>query len=92
MWRIRTEGWKNIPDVFVFDASMHLTPKGAAYGCSISFLTKLSNRGVQITACGRTNKKPTNPGGLFIGAPGGIRTPDHLVRSQVLYPAELRAL
>ena len=26
------------------------------------------------------------------GAPGEIRTPDHLVRSQVLYPAELRAL
>ena len=27
----------------------------------------------------------------FIGAPGEIRTPDTLVRSQVLYPAELRA-
>src|SRR5690606_32104828 len=26
-----------------------------------------------------------------IGAPGEIRTPDHLVRSQVLYPTELRA-
>ena len=26
-----------------------------------------------------------------IGAPGEIRTPDPLVRSQVLYPAELRA-
>ncbi len=26
-----------------------------------------------------------------IGAPGEIRTPDRLVRSQVLYPAELRA-
>ncbi len=26
------------------------------------------------------------------GAPGGSRTPDHLVRSQVLYPAELQAL
>ena len=25
------------------------------------------------------------------GAPGEIRTPDPLVRSQVLYPAELRA-
>ena len=32
--------------------------------------------------------------GLFIlfGAPGEIRTPDPLVRSQVLYPTELRAL
>jgi hypothetical protein len=26
------------------------------------------------------------------GAPGEIRTPDPLVRSQVLYPTELRAL
>ena len=28
---------------------------------------------------------------LTSGAPGEIRTPDRLVRSQVLYPAELRA-
>src|SRR5688572_11637225 len=28
---------------------------------------------------------------LVIGAPGEIRTPDPLVRSQVLYPTELRA-
>ena len=28
---------------------------------------------------------------VFIGAPGGIRTPDLLIRSQALYPAELRA-
>jgi hypothetical protein len=27
----------------------------------------------------------------LIGAPGEIRTPDQLVRSQLLYPAELRA-
>ncbi len=27
----------------------------------------------------------------MIGAPGEIRTPDPLVRSQVLYPTELRA-
>ncbi len=27
---------------------------------------------------------------LHYGAPGEIRTPDRLVRSQVLYPAELR--
>ncbi len=30
--------------------------------------------------------------GCNFGAPGEIRTPDHLVRSQGLYPAELRAL
>ena len=28
---------------------------------------------------------------MLNGAPGEIRTPDRLVRSQVLYPAELRA-
>ena len=28
----------------------------------------------------------------FIGALGGIRTPDPQIRSLVLYPAELRAL
>ncbi len=27
--------------------------------------------------------------GEFYGAPGRIRTPDPLIRSQVLYPAEL---
>jgi hypothetical protein len=43
---------------------------------------------------GRINKKaPPFQEGLFYlyGAPGEIRTPDRLVRSQVLYPAELRA-
>ena len=30
--------------------------------------------------------------GFFHGTPGGIRTHDLLVRSQTLYPAELRAL
>ena len=29
---------------------------------------------------------------MKFGAPGETRTPDHLVRSQVLYPTELRAL
>jgi hypothetical protein len=28
---------------------------------------------------------------MIIGTPGEIRTPDQLVRSQLLYPAELRA-
>ena len=39
----------------------------------------------------KTQKEPFGPF-YFYGAPGEIRTPDHLVRSQVLYPAELRAL
>jgi hypothetical protein len=36
-------------------------------------------------------KKPSAWEGLIIGAPETIRTSDRLVRSQVLYPAELRA-
>ena len=36
-------------------------------------------------------KGPRNETPLSFGAPGEIRTPDRLVRSQVLYPAELRA-
>ncbi len=40
-----------------------------------------------------THKKTAGRGLLFRcnGAPGEIRTPDRLVRSQVLYPTELRA-
>ena len=38
-------------------------------------------------------KKPRRAGICFInGAPERIRTPDLLIRSQALYPAELRAL
>ncbi len=46
---------------------------------------------------GRSNryghkKSPADAELLLYGAPGAIRTPDRLVRSQVLYPAELQAL
>ena len=47
---------------------------------------------------GRSNRRvykigysPRGGGCIRFGAPGEIRTPDRLVRSQVLYPAELRA-
>ena len=52
-----------------------------------------------VPAPDRTAKAPesNSPGtlkgpGLVSGAPGRIRTSDPLIRSQVLYPAELRAL
>ncbi len=36
--------------------------------------------------------QPSTPSGLHQGgAPGEIRTPDHRIRSPMLYPAELRA-
>ena len=40
----------------------------------------------------QTKKGPSSRDPLSFGAPGRIRTSDRLVRSQVLYPAELRAL
>ena len=39
----------------------------------------------------KVQKKRTGKPVLLNGAPGGTRTPDLLVRSQSLYPAELRA-
>ena len=39
----------------------------------------------------RTTKKKDPLGPFLFGTPGRIRTSDRLVRSQVLYPAELRA-
>ena len=36
------------------------------------------------------NKYPAERG-IYFGVPGGIRTPDLLIRSQTLYPAELLA-
>ncbi len=38
-----------------------------------------------------TIQRGCHPEASIIGAPGEIRTPDPLVRSQVLYPTELRA-
>ena len=43
-----------------------------------------------VLAAGRAEARLTN--NLMLGAPGRIRTHDPLVRSQVLYPTELRAL
>ena len=68
----------------------------AAHCCS------LSRRGIapySATGSGarpfesiKTKKYPI-PNGIeyFFGVPGGIRTRDLLIRSQTLYPAELRA-
>ncbi len=47
--------------------------------------------GVQIDSKQANKKKPPKGWYFFIGAPGEIRTPDQLVRSQLLYPTELRA-
>lgn len=49
--------------------------------------------GSNIILCSEYTKGPHSVEAFSVyGAPGRIRTSDHLVRSQVLYPAELRAL
>ena len=40
----------------------------------------------------KQQKNPANAGFLKAGAPEKIRTPNLLIRSQMLYPIELRAL
>ena len=64
-----------------------------AFGaCRTGF--NLDVEGSNLPAPNRTKKKAhlyDEPFSLY-GAPGRIRTSDRLVRSQVLYPAELRAL
>ena len=54
---------------------------------------ELPTSGALNLGAGRAQIKKASRGGLFIcaGAPGEIRTPDLLVRSQTLYPTELRA-
>src|SRR4051794_18585064 len=51
-----------------------------------------ANREFSISPGSDETKKPAQGSGLsrFIGAAGEIRTPDPLVRSQMLYPTELR--
>ena len=61
------------------------TPAGYACGPGENFCFS----GV-LSLRARIDKSPLARA-LIFGAPGEIRTPDHLVRSQVLYPAELRA-
>ena len=67
-------------------------PFGAACGSSKTLLVFLSNEGFLSSPSEEPNKKPhlNCRWGFLFGAPGGIRTPDQLVRSQLLYPAELR--
>ena len=55
--------------------------------------TASSDRTLEFECYPELEKKkgPARGPFIFFGAPGEIRTPDRLVRSQVLYPAELRA-
>ncbi len=55
-------------------------------GCFFAFHTNFS---IQISI--GQNKKSSVQSTKDFGVPGGIRTPDLLVRSQSLYPAELQA-
>jgi hypothetical protein len=52
-------------------------------------LDRLRILAVEFPAEFRERRPGRKPG--WDGAPGGIRTPDPLLRRQMLYPAELRA-
>ena len=71
-----------------------LMPLRASSLCSSSKMhAHLIELGVRTYSPVDANKKPQLEGwGLIFGAPGGIRTPDQVVRSHLLYPAELRVL
>ncbi len=67
-------------------------PRNASFCCCRCLgLKHLQVQGAALPK--NTHKKTAGRGLLFRcnGAPGEIRTPDRLVRSQVLYPTELRA-
>jgi hypothetical protein len=69
-----------------------LTPSGRL-AASCAAQGAACRTGVRIDLRARQIKKGQNfcSAPFLFGAPGGIRTPDQLVRSQLLYPAELRA-
>ena len=73
------------------------SPCGPAFGRSAQ-LRCLSNATFKCRAfmihlqAVQTKTPPRGRCFYLYGAPGAIRTPDRLVRSQVLYPAELQAL
>ena len=56
---------------------------------SAGILLRKIARGFSPSQTKKTGRRKS--GILFFGAPGGIRTPDLLIRSQTLYPTELRA-
>ena len=62
-------------------------------GVVVALLWRCLALGVRANTPDDANKKPQlKSWGLIFGAPGGIRTPDQVVRSHLLYPAELRVL
>jgi hypothetical protein len=78
----------------LFGLSMPSPLRGRADARSNPLRADLSNSGeFSLPSQSAIQKKNPLIAGLFLnGALGEIRTPDHLVRSQVLYPTELRAL
>jgi hypothetical protein len=58
---------------------------------AISFFKRCKNKKGTFNVCLIYLNRIIYSNGLIIGAPGAIRTPDPLVRSQILYPTELRA-
>ena len=74
-----------------------MTSLSSALRATLRVFKFVPDKFVKLPPCGRefsraNNQKAHTRWAFFdYGAPGEIRTPDRLVRSQLLYPAELRA-
>ncbi len=82
MWYCRRRGWRG-----------HVIPLPSFGDChaisSVSNSTSLFKLCV-LTGLMQAIKKTLHKGGIFYGALGGVRTHNLLIRSQMLYPIELR--
>ena len=69
-------------------AASDFAPKNSPPNC---FLNRAHPLRVRVPSHTKTKTPTADAVGVFLGAPEGTRTPDLLIRSQALYPAELRA-
>ncbi len=88
--RLAGNGWMGKPGHGAAVCTPRSRPSESLRG---TLMLSLSFPGSYDTNLPQKAKRPINdwPKCRTVGAPGAIRTPDPLVRSQILYPTELRA-
>ena len=84
--------WSGVCARFALTNSGRFLLCRTAHWADASFVCPLPYRScVRIPAGSYQQKKLSTRESFSVGEPGGIRTHDLLIRSQTLYPAELRA-
>ena len=73
------------PEILTSSQFNEKIPEHGNYGCIFCFAS------VQLIGLQKKSSCFVSKHEDFVGEPGGIRTHDLLIRSQTLYPAELRA-